>query len=163
MTQPNAPARPADAPTGEVEEREGDDVVMLRTTAGMLVSLDEYNRMHEAERALTLLLADDRSIARPYVCSGCGSWHLVPRCTNNDAWREESPEGWRCHKQAGHSGECSTHMDCGAIAPNDRTVCGLAPDHDGPHGWESRLPPPPTADAAWCRGVAVGHELRGER
>lgn len=47
---------------------------------------------------------------------------------------------WRCHKKAwhcaGNGGEhCSTHRDCGARS-DDGCVCGLKPDHEGPHGWE---------------------------
>jgi hypothetical protein len=43
---------------------------------------------------------------------------------------------WRCHKNVGHAGECSTHWDCGEMS-SDRAVCGYAPGHSGPHAWEA--------------------------
>ncbi len=46
---------------------------------------------------------------------------------------------WRCHKRAGHDGPCSSHNDCGVIALDGVTVCGLPPSHSGPHAYQTNV------------------------
>lgn len=121
-----------------------DSEVTLKTTTGMFLALDRYNALLQAENFMRAMLDPVPSNARPYVCAGCGDWRLVKRCTKCDDKFYEPPiieDGrsrphWRCHKNEGHNGECSTHMDCGARHPDGGT-CGFPPDHEGPHGWET--------------------------
>lgn len=109
--------------------------------------------------------SSDVSMGVVFVCSRCGSRSLQPmeyfdyelhkadyptehpdRCRELDTWAEQQGErGWCCHKKTGHKkghgGEFhSCHRDCGAVAGDERrNVCGLDPDHEGPHGWEKEV------------------------
>ena len=44
----------------------------------------------------------------------------------------------RCRKMKDHRGAHSTHNDCGERggAYGRSSICGMEPDHEGPHGWE---------------------------